>query len=282
MAYLLQEFFDLMIVYYFKILFSLHVPTAQLVLGIGNRTRWQKGWASFLAVSVQQESVVIGQDKKSRSITWFLTFALGCRQNCLLGGDEAESIAVKAAAVSSGSQMCCEGHTEVERLTRELYDLRNKYKNLINENARLCNEIKSLTVPLKIQEVDLKLVSKNFCKESTALHARGWLINSIWRTIVVILMHFYPFFHHAGASAVLAWLWRIASLLASYSSLTLTACGRSYPVEQKMVGASVLFDTAHYIPLWSFCNQLSTQIAADQDRFKMPHQDEMSESEVLR
>ena len=92
---------------------------------------------------------------------------------------------------------------------------------------------------------------------------------------------FLPLLHHAGASAVLAWLWRIASLLASYSSLTLTACGRSYPVEQKMVGASVLFDTAHYIPLWSFCNQLSTQIAADQDRFKMPHQDEMSESEGL-
>ena len=62
--------------------------------------------------------------------------------------------------------MCCEGHTEVERLTRELYDLRNKYKNLINENARLCKEIKSLTVPLKIQEVDLKLVSINCAKKA--------------------------------------------------------------------------------------------------------------------
>ena len=84
----------------------------------------------------------------------------------MLGGDDAERSVVKAAAVSSGSQMCCEGHTEVERLTRELYDLDKKFKNLINDNARLCNEIKSLTVSLQIQEVDLKLVSINGARKA--------------------------------------------------------------------------------------------------------------------
>ena len=81
---------------------------------------------------------MIRQDKASRSITCFLTFAFGCRQNCLLRGDEAERSVVKAAAVSGGSQMCCEGHTEVERLTSELYDLHNKFKNLFNVLASPC------------------------------------------------------------------------------------------------------------------------------------------------
>ena len=55
---------------------------------------------------------------------------------------------------------------EVERLTRELYDLHNKFKNLITENTRLCKEIKSLTVSLQIQEVGLELVSINGARKA--------------------------------------------------------------------------------------------------------------------
>ena len=62
----------------------------------------------------------------------------------------------------------CQHHTEIHRLTNELYQLHGKHKDLINENTGLKNqnselnsEIKTLRIQLKNKDVSSNLMNIN-------------------------------------------------------------------------------------------------------------------------